>query len=136
MERIFIRLAITIAALLTAAFVVVIALGFLGLACYLALLERLTPPMAALATAGAALLLAVLIFLIGRAIGALVKPRAARRGAGGGLAGELGTFLGAEFGTRLTARPYQTLIALLVSGFALGASPNLRRLLRDFFFKR
>jgi hypothetical protein len=135
MERMFIRLAITIAALLTAALVVIVALGFLGLACYLALLEHLTPPMAALATAGAALLLAAVIVLIGRAIGVLVKPRA-RRGRGGGLASELGTLLGAEFSTRLAEHPYQTLIASLLSGFALGASPDLRRLLRDLFLKR
>jgi hypothetical protein len=132
MERILTRLAIAIAALLTATVVVIIAIGFLGFAVYLALLEHLSPPSAALVTAGVALLLAGLIILLGRAIGALVRRRARRSGSGG-WAGALGSLLGEEFAARAAAHPHSTVVASLLSGFAVGASPDLRHLLRDLF---
>ncbi len=130
MEQFLTRLAIAVASFLTATFVVIIAAGFLCFAAYLALLDHFSAPAAALVTAGSALFLALLVILVGRAIAALIRSRARRSG---GWAGELGGVLGAAFAARAAAHPHSTLIASLLSGFALGASPDLRHVLRDLF---
>jgi len=123
------------ASLLIAASVLLAAIGFLGFALYLALLAHLTPPIAALVTAAAAVLAALLIALIGRLIARRAKPRTPKLGDSGSLAIELGKILGGEFSNRAAAHPYSTMLTALLSGFMLGASPDLRHILRDLVRK-
>ncbi len=135
MDRLITRVAINVAALLLAASIALAGIGFLCFALYLALLQYLSPPLAALATAGAMFVLAALIILAGRAIGTMIKSR--RRSRDERLAtAVLGELLGHEFSTRAASHPHATLFASLLAGFAVGASPNLRRILRDLLFKR
>lgn len=131
MERILTRLAIALTAFLTAAVVVIVAVAFLCFAFYLSLVDHLSPPIAALLTAGGALLLAVVIVLLGRGLSALMRGR--KRG--DGWAGIFGGVIGEELAARAAGHPRSTLLASLLSGFALGASPELRHLLRDLFVR-
>lgn len=134
MVRLITRLAISVAACLLAAIIALFGVGFLCFAFYLALLQHLSPPLAALATAGATFVLAALIILGGWAIGAMVKSR--RKSPDERLLTALfGEFFGHEFSTRAASHPQATLFASLLAGFVVGANPGLRRLLRDLFFK-
>jgi hypothetical protein len=135
MNRLITRVAITVAALLLAAIIALAGIGFLCFALYLALLQYLLPPMAALATAGAMFVLAVLIFLVGRAMSAMAKSRRRSRDESLSTAA-LGELLGHEFSTHAAAHPHTTLFASLLAGFAVGASPDLRHFLRDLVSKR
>lgn len=135
MDRLITRVAINVAALLLAAIIALAGIGFLCLALYLSLLQYLLPPGAALATAGAAFVVAALLVLAGRVIGTMTKSRRRPRDEGMATAA-LGELFGREFSTRAAAHPHATLFASLLAGFAVGVSPDLRRLLRDLLFKR
>lgn len=126
------RFAITIATLITIALAFMIAIGFVCFAVYLALLDRLSPPLAALATAGAALVFAGLIALISHFLVGLTRSR---RVTSGNWATELGKVVGEEFAKQADAHPHRTAIASLLSGFAVGASPELRQLLKDLLVR-
>lgn len=128
------RATINLAAMLIALAVLMAGLGFLWFALYLALLEHLSPPMAALATGLAAIILAALIALLGRAIAARTQKKQRRDAST--LAAELGDLLGEEFLARAAAHPHATLLTSLLSGFAVGAFPELRGVLRDLLRKR
>jgi hypothetical protein len=124
-------------ALLIAAILVVVGVGFLGAAVYFALCLVLTPPMAALATALCVLVAAIVVILIGRLVGRMlgksVRRRPATRTPAGarGIAADLGILAGGEIAALVRSHALGTLLASLVAGFAVGASPGLRRLLRE-----
>jgi hypothetical protein len=126
------RLGGILLAFAAAASAVIIAIAFGCLASYLALLAYLNAPLAALATAAIALLAALLLILIARSIIARVTHPKRRRG---DWAIELGSLIGAEFAARAANHPGSTIFASLASGFALGASPELRQMLRDLLAK-
>jgi hypothetical protein len=124
------------AALLIAAILIVVAVGFCGAALYFALREALTPAMAALATGLTGLVLALVIVLIGRLAGCMIakskrRQQAARPAGARGLAADLGLIAGEELAALARSHTHATLAASLVAGIAVGASPGLRRLLRD-----
>lgn len=134
MNRLMRRAGINIAAALTALAVLVAGLVFLCFAAYLALLERLSPPLAALVTGLAAIILAALIVFLGRAIAARVQPPPHRDA--NDLVAELRNLLGEEVMAQAAAHPQATVLTSLLSGFALGAFPELRHVLRDLLRKR
>lgn len=126
------KLGAMVIAFAAAASAVVIAIAFGCLACYFGLLAYLSAPLAALTTAAAALLVALLLILCCRLIIARIAHPKRRRGS---WAVELGSLIGEEFAARAAAHPGSTILASLVSGFALGASPELRQMLRDLLGK-
>lgn len=135
------RFAATVAALLLAAVAALLALGFLGLGLYLSLGELMPAREAAFATAVAALLLAATILLLGRAAAALAARRRRARSVGQGsiarrLAALLGDALGGEFSALAAAHPETTVAGSFLSGFAIGASPEMRRALRDLVVRK
>jgi hypothetical protein len=134
MHRMATRIAIRIAALLAAVIMVVCGLGFLCFAAYLALLDRVSPPLAALIAAGAAFILAGMIVLLGRAIIALIRRR--QRHDADRLAETFRELLGDELVSLATENPHATLLTSLLTGFAVGAVPELRHVLRDLLRKR
>ncbi|MCW5772081.1 MAG: hypothetical protein KIT16_10635 [Rhodospirillaceae bacterium] len=142
MERLFARLAITIAALLAALAALLVALGFLCAAAYLALLDVFSPSTSALLTGLGAIMLAGLIVVGARATTARKAPHppaAASEATGDGMAAgaaELGGALGAQLGAFAKANPKATLLASLAAGFAVGLSPKLRKALADLLLRR
>lgn len=137
MSRLITRLAVTLAALLLAAIIVAAALGFLAFGVYLSFATLMSARAAAFATATAALLLAIIVLLVARGVCALAARRHGReksdrsRADASRLAAFLGDTLGGEFADVAAAHPGTTIIGSLVSGFAVGASPAMRRALRD-----
>jgi hypothetical protein len=128
MYRFLTSVLLAVAAVMLAGTLVFVAAGFLIGALYLALLAYMSAPLAALATAGAALIGALLVL----ALGSLLWPRLGRglrqglkaEGLGGNaLAAELGKSAGAFFGTHKTG----SVAAALLAGFAVGLSPRLRQ---------
>jgi hypothetical protein len=133
------RLLVALAALLAALAILLVALIFLCGALYMALLGVTTPPLAALATGGAALLTAILVLLVARFGGAptrrvrQVNPPRRPDAPGGdeGLATAFGSLLGEQLVGLARQHAKSTVLGSLVAGLALGASPELRGLLRD-----
>jgi hypothetical protein len=136
------RFAATIAALLLAAIIVAVALGFLAFGVYLNLMELMSAHAAAFATAIAALFLAIIVLLIARGVCDLAARHRGReksdrsRADASRLAAFLGDALGGEFAAVAAAHPGTTVIGSLVSGFAVGASPAMRHALRDLIFRK
>jgi membrane protein implicated in regulation of membrane protease activity len=150
MESLLRRGALWVAALLIAFIFVVLAAAFLCGAIYFALATSLPPAAAALATAGVALVVALLIVLIAWAVSsvmassgrhALARPertadqqrgdrqRGGRRRPGpleDQLAAELGSIIGREFTGFAKKHAFGAALASLGAGFAVGASPKLR----------
>lgn len=127
------RLAIRIASFVAAAIIFIGGLGFLVLAAYLALLARVSPPMAALIAAIAAFLLGGVTLLAGHGVIALMRRR--RQRDAGRLAETFREILGDEIVSIATENPHATVFTSLATGFALGAVPELRHLLRDLLRK-
>jgi hypothetical protein len=134
MERLGLRIAIRVGAFLAAVIMVVCGLGFLCFAAYLALLDRVSPPIAALIAAGAAFLLAAVIILLGRALIVMIRQR--QRRDADRLADSFREILGDELISLATENPHATVLTSLFTGFAVGAVPELRHLLRDLLRKR
>ena len=134
MDRLAARIAVRMAAFLAAVILVLCGLGFLCFSAYLALLDRFTPPMAALIAAGAAFVLAALMILLGRAIVAMIRRR--QRHDADRLAAAFGELLGDDIVSLATENPHATLFTSLLTGFAVGAVPELRHVLRDLLRKR
>ncbi|HUO97336.1 MAG TPA: hypothetical protein VMU01_01630 [Rhizomicrobium sp.] len=131
-----IRIAIMTAALLLAAVGFVAVAVFLCMALYGAFALALSPPMAALASAGVLLLISLLIVLIGSSISKAVARSAKRARAETAtpvarLGGELGRLIGESAFKFITDSPVRVLIGALVAGFAVGAFPKLRSFLAD-----
>jgi hypothetical protein len=131
MRDLSVRLAIAAASLLLAGVGFVAAAGFFCVALYLQLATMMEPPLAATATAFAALLFSVLVMLIGRW---LAFGRRRMRGGSSRIANdpamEIGRRLGEEAFKYAKTHRRGTLIATLLAGFAVGASPKLRNWLR------
>ena len=134
MERLGLRIAIRVGALLAALIMVVCGLGFLCFAAYLALYDRVSPPVAALIAAGAAFLLAAVIILLGRALLVMILRR--QRRDADHLAQSFREILGDELVSLATENPHATVLTSLFTGFAVGAVPELRHVLRDLLRKR
>jgi len=133
MRRLLSRVMFSGASFAIAAGALAVATGFAIAAIYLALSASFTAPVAAVLTAACGLAVAVIAAIIGRAL--LRLPRAGGRGAPRGsderrLVADLGALMGEEIATLARTHARGTLIASLVAGFAVGASPRLRRLLR------
>jgi hypothetical protein len=124
MDRFLARLAVTATSILIGSVAILTASVFLIVAFYLFLAELMPPWAAALATAGAAVLFAVLVFVIG----SMLKPRR-RSFLVPGSAAELGERLGRHAQTFARTNKFVTLGICLVAGFAIGLSPKLRAFL-------
>jgi hypothetical protein len=136
-NRLLTRLAIGAAAILIAAAGGIVAVTFLIIAMYELLETVMEPWIAALATAGIAVLFCVLVLLLARIAMrtmAPAPPKTAARSNLGGLGGmgftsEIGTLLGKEARDFVQNNSMSTLGILVVAGFALGVSPKLRKLI-------
>jgi len=126
MERLFARLAINSAAIALALMGACIALVFLIIAFYFGMTELMPSWAAALATAGAAVVLSLLVLLIARAISPSVSARDREKQRS---AADLGETLGRHAHTFLAANSPLLMLGLTVLGFALGFSPRLRKIL-------
>jgi hypothetical protein len=135
MRRFGFNLVFNMAALLLAVMSVFAGVGFASLSLYLYLVTVTTAPLAALATAVAALLFALIVALIAGIVA---------RGPGHGRAGEddeafaglaealsIGKTLGLEGRTFLTSHLSNATFVLFGLGLAMGLSPRLRRLITD-----
>lgn len=109
----------------------VLAVAFLSVALYLALVEPLGAPLAALLTGGALLAIAALIMLAAKFV--ILSPRrlkTAPSGADGEVAAaKLGEMLAEEAGAWTKRHPGSAMVTALVAGFVVGSSPKLRTLL-------
>lgn len=118
-------------ALTTVALVVALAgFGFLCAALYLALLPIGPPPLAALLTGIAVILVALLLIVAARLIGRPAKAASARGGGGTAqpeVMTRLGLALGQEAQALVRGHAKEATLAAMVIGFALGVSPRLRR---------
>lgn len=137
------RGALWVAALLIALIFGVLAAVFLCGAVYLHFEAVASRPVAALATAGLALVIAIFVLLIAWSASAIASsggPRMAGRPkgtAGRGSAGpledrlaaELGAMIGRDFTGFAKEHAFQAMLASLGAGFAVGASPKLRAFL-------
>lgn len=127
MNRFFASLAINSAAILIASAGACIMLFFLLFAAYLALSEEMAPWAAALVTAGGALLFSILVIVIARMISKSGPSEAERKRQRS--AAELGELLGKTGHAFVAANSPSLLVGLVATGFALGFSPKLRKLL-------
>jgi hypothetical protein len=128
------RLALAAAAGAFAALLIAVALWFLGYSLFLLLVwARLNPAAAALIVAAIGLALAGLAGLGARR---LLRPRPARpaapAAAGGALdelAAQIGSLAARQTVASVRAHPYGAIGTALLAGLAVGALPELRRLL-------
>jgi hypothetical protein len=123
------------AAALVAIILVVLAAIFLCRALYLYLVSlSAAPPLAALLTGLAALILAGLIILAARMATGFRRTDQtsgpSRSGNVDDLAATLGGLAAQQLNTRAQAHPYRTFAVALLAGLAVGASPELRSMLR------
>jgi membrane protein implicated in regulation of membrane protease activity len=129
------RIAIMAAALLVASVGVVACGVFLCIALYSAFLQMMAAPWAALVSALLVLLLSVIVVVIGQSISSSIGRRTRReREKRGGLAAtiiaEIGRLFGEDAEGFVSGKPILSLAIALIGGFAIGASPKLRALLR------
>ncbi|HEY2446611.1 MAG TPA: hypothetical protein VGI20_12825 [Rhizomicrobium sp.] len=110
---------------LTAAFALCVA------ADYFAFATILSPPWAALAAAGTALLFCALAVILGQFVLARMRARA-RKTFPFRIASVLGEVFGADLLEMADRYPTRSIAAALFVGFALGFSPKLRDALRGF----
>jgi uncharacterized protein YqfA (UPF0365 family) len=127
MGRFFSRLAINSAAILIASAGGCVAIVFLIVAFYLALAGTMAPWLAALATAGAALLFSLLVVLIARLITQRTIPPALKNRHRA--AADLGELLGRQAHDFVSGNSLSMVGLLLALGFAMGFSPKLRKML-------
>jgi predicted phage tail protein len=134
MDRWMARVTAGAVTLVIALLALMVAFGFFGVTVFLELRTVISPPLAALATGGAALILAGIISLIGRMV-ASDRGSASQDGRNSGgselnkLAADLGEILGKEAISAIRANPRSTALVSLFSGFALAAFPELRRVI-------
>ncbi len=134
----FIRLAISLAAVLIALIASVTAIGYFAFALYLLLLTAVVPPAAALLTGILILVIALLLIAVARAAThrrrrrRLMEEESEIYEGAAGLGNELGRKLRGITGAHASGG----LIASLVIGFALGVSPKLRSFLLSVLKRR
>lgn len=134
MDRWMARVTAGAVTLVIALLALMVAFGFFGVTVFLELRTVISPPLAALATGGAALILAGIISLIGRMVASDRGSASQDGGNSGGselnkLAADLGEILGKEAISAIRANPRSTALVSLFSGFALAAFPELRRVI-------
>jgi membrane protein implicated in regulation of membrane protease activity len=127
MNRFLSRLAISSAAILIAAAGGCVALVFLIIALYLGLASVMAPWLAALATAGAALLFSLLVLLIAKLITRRTIAPAHRNRQRS--TADLGELLGRQAHDFVAGNSLPMLGILIATGFAMGFSPRLRKFL-------
>lgn len=123
-----------------------VVIGFLGLACFLALSETLAPAMAALVTAGVGVMLIIVLLLGLRLVTARNRPQS--MGKGRSSTDQLPPFsshLGAQFEAMLQDHadpvlanwirdnPDRAMAATLMLGMAAGYSDSVQRVLLDLY---
>ena len=129
-NRLLTRLAIGATAILIAAVGIIVAVTFVIVAMYQLLETVMEPWLAALSTAGIALLFTVLVLVLARVamkVAAPPPPKTHRSGLG--VTAEVGALLGKEARDFVENNTLSTLGILAVIGFALGISPKLRKLI-------
>ena len=137
MDRWMMRMMIGVAAVLALSIALTVGVGFVCFALYQWLHELMSAPAAAAATGGAVFAVAALALLATALIASLCRKRQAKRSPSESmLAMELAGLLGKDAAAFIAARPLETLLVSLASGFALGAFPGLRHALGDLLRKR
>jgi hypothetical protein len=127
-RQIKLKFALAAVTLLFGGVLITVAIVFASMAVYFALLERLTPTMAALATAGLALVFLFVVMLLARLVAAIAGSRGPdpQRDA---------AFLGNLVGRRMEdwhqRNSLFAVMAALSAGFVVGMSPRLRGILLD-----
>lgn len=109
------------------------AVAFLSAALYLALIEPLGAPLAALATGGVLTVAGALILLsVRRSVSRWPSPpNASAPTDGRAAAGKLGEMLGEEAGMWTKQHPGAAMLAAMLAGFVVGSSPKIRSKLTD-----
>jgi hypothetical protein len=105
--------------------------GLLVAADYFAFATILSPPLAALAAAGTAILFCIVAVVIGKLILSRMRKRA-RRQTQTRIASVIGEVFGADLGEFSERHPARIIGAALLAGFALGVSSRLRKALAAF----
>ncbi len=124
------RIAALLAAGICALAMVLIGAVFLALSLHLWLAERIGAPLAALGTGAAAILAAFAIILVARLATSRTPP--AREGMKEEeLSGALGKLLVNSLSSAVKRHGPAAAISALLAGFAVGASPDLRKTLLD-----
>lgn len=134
MGGLLLRGLVVVAVILACAVGLTAMLGLLVAADYFAFATILSPPLAALAAAGTALLFCIIVVVTGLLVIGAMRKRA-RQGIHLRVAAMLGEVFGKELLDITDRYPARSIAAALAAGFALGFSPGLRRALRDFFRK-
>ncbi len=128
LSRRFARAGTILALLGAAAGIGILALGFLSAALYLALIDPLGTPAAALVTGGVLIAVAALLLLIVKLLAPRPHrpPEASARPDGPAAAAKLGEMLGEEGGALIKGHPGTAMLAALAAGFVVGSSPKIR----------
>jgi len=122
--------------------VFILVITFLAIACFLALQETLTPPMAALVTAAAGIMVIVILLLVMRIVTSGSLSRAsAQTGSESARSPPLGDQLEAMLQDRadpvlsrwIRDNPDKAMAATLVLGVAAGYSSSVQRVLLDLY---
>lgn len=134
MQALILRTAIMTAVILIAAVFFIATGAFLCVAIYEGLKEVLTPSLAALATAGILLALALLILGTGMMIADAASKSAKKKSgpASAEIGLEVGRLLGEQIQRYTGKNPVQVMIGAVLVGLLLGAVPPLRRFLLRF----
>ena len=117
---------VILAVLLACAIGLIAVLGLLVAADYFAFANILSPPFAALAAAGTAILFCIVVVITGKLILSRMKRRA-RRNLHTMIASIIGEVFGADLGEFTNRHPARSIGAALAAGFVLGFSPKLRK---------
>lgn len=127
---------------MVAAPVFVLVIAFLGVACFLALQEILTPAMAALVTATAGVMLIIVLLLVMRLVIARRQSRSSRDGPSGSgqtvqfdalIEGMLEDHADPLLRRWVRDNPDRAMAATLMLGVAAGYSDSVRRALLDLY---
>lgn len=137
MSRFFVRLAISIAALIVMLIAASFATGYFAFALFLYLEEHMLPAWAALLTGLILLLLAAILAAATQMTGR--RSRIPPEGLGPRDTRENAAEMGGEIGRRLagfaSTHKKGSMLAALIAGFAVGVSPRLREFLLDILKK-
>jgi len=134
-DKLFMRTGIALVFLGIAVGVSILAVVFLTAAVYLALVEPLGMPKAALATGGVLIAVAAILMLaVKLVVTSSQRPkRAPARPDGQIAAAQLGELIGEGAATWTRQHPGTTIFAALAAGFVVGSSPKLRTGLMRLF---
>jgi len=134
------RLGIAVAVFVISGAAVLVATFFFFASLYFWFEETLSPPLAALATAGVLMAFALAVIVLGYLISTNLKRKPRNRfdwllelldSPDGLSAAAIGNAIGRRLQNFARANTQTTVIMSLVAGLAIGISPALRQLLRD-----